>query len=350
MFGTKKRRILHWSAIINSIFILSACTSVNRPKEILQGYTQGTTYQVTLINTADPVTNRDLNALFARFDQVLSTYIDTSVISRINAAQDSISIIDTTGYFKRCYDRALEIYTLTGGAFDPSVYPLVEGWGFMNDLETPLEKDQVDSLMQYISFEQNRHHRIWFNGDTIIVKKFTAHFKLDFNAIAQGLAVDVVSDFLKSKGYQDYYIEIGGEVYVSGKNAENSDWRIGIDSPANENLDRNIDNIVSVSNKAVATSGNYRKFYEKDGIRYAHTLNPKTGFPVQHSLLSATVIADNCMDADAYATAFMVFGVDKTLQFLENNNLDLGVYLIYSNDKGEMEYASNQLFRDLEAE
>src|SRR5690606_15753016 len=145
-----------------------------------------------------------------------------------------------------------------------------------------------------------------FENNSIQLTKKHPNFKIDFNAVAQGLSVDVVDQFLKAKGYQNYYIEIGGELIVRGHNREGENWRIGIDSPEENLTKRELENVLVLSNKAVATSGNYRKFYEVDGVKYSHTLSPATGFPVRHSLLSATVVANDAGTADAYATAFMV--------------------------------------------
>ena len=166
--------------------------------------------------------------------------------------------------------------------------------------------------------------------------------KLDFNAIAQGYAVDVLAEFIREKGYSNFYIELGGEVYVSGLNRENQKWKIGIDTPVSSSKERSISEVLSISNEAIATSGNYRKFYEVKGKKYAHTIDPKTGLQVTHNLLSATVIAKDCATADGFATAFMVMGKEKTIAFLkQNRDLGLTVYLIY-NEKGSMKsYASD---------
>ena len=158
---------------------------------------------------------------------------------------------------------------------------------------------------------------------------------LDFNAIAQGYTVDVLADFFESNGIENYLIEWGGEIKARGKNHDEQWWKIGIDKPV-ENIDeREIEAVIELKNMALATSGSYRKFYEKDGIKYSHTIDPKTGYPVQHSLLSATVLANDCMTADAYATAFMVMGMEKARVFLKDNkDLDLDVYFIYSTEAG----------------
>jgi thiamine biosynthesis lipoprotein len=170
-----------------------------------------------------------------------------------------------------------------------------------------------------------------------VIKQHPA-LQLDFNAIAQGYSVDVLADFLEKKGIENYMIEIGGELRCKGKNSKGNYWNIGIDKPIENLQKREMQTIVPLKNKAMATSGNYRKFYEKDGVKYSHTIDPKTGWPVKHQLLSATVIADDAMTADAFATVFMVMGKDKAIEFLEiHKNLNLQVYLIFQNkDKLEV--------------
>lgn len=333
MFGAKKRRILSWSVTIS--ILLSSCSG--SPDQItINGEAQGTTYTVILAGEHSDVMKAEIDSLLHAFDESLSSYIPTSVLSRINQSTDSIVVLDN-GFFKPCYLLSRGVYDMSAGAFDPSVFPLVQGWGFMNNMETPLDKDSVASILKYVSFQKDLLHSIYFNGDTITFSKYDPRFKLDFNAIAQGYSVDVVAEYLNQHGVSNYYVEIGGEIVVKGKNGERKKWRIGIDSPI-ENADtRVIENIIHVTNKAIATSGNYRKFYVKDGVKYAHTLDPLTGYPVQHSLLSATVLADNCALADAYATTFMVYGVEKTMQFLEEHpELKLEVYLLYTKDNGEV--------------
>ena len=196
----------------------------------------------------------------------------------------------------------------------------------------------MDFLVQeFVSFEKGKFYDITFDANTIDLEKKATNFKIDFNAIAQGLSVDVVDEFLAEKGYTNYYIEIGGELIVRGHNREGENWRIGVDVPKEKLTTRELENVISLTEKAVATSGNYRKFYEVDGKKYAHTLNPKTGFPVQHSLLSATVVANDAATADAYATVFMVMGVDQTLEFIKKNpDLNLEVYLLYAGENGNI--------------
>ena len=214
------------------------------------------------------------------FDLSLSTYIDHSIISKLNASTGSFSILDSSHFFKECYEISQHIYKLTDGEFDPSVFPLVKGWGFMNNMESPLSQESVDSLLQFVSFSDSLYHTVSFSNDDVKLVKFHDSFKLDFNAVAQGQSVDVICDYLINKGYKNYYVEIGGELRTSGVNREGLAWRVGIDSPQELLTERVLDNILNLTNNAVATSGNYRKFYEINGVKYSHTLSPKTGYPV----------------------------------------------------------------------
>ncbi len=330
MFGIVKPKVQIWSVIISVCLSLFACsTPVDSAKEVhyFRGNTQGTTYEIIVSDVEANFTNAEIDSVLAQFDTSLSTYIPSSKISQLNASKTSINLVDETEFFRVCYLKSQEIYRITDGAFDPSVFPLVKGWGFMDNVESPLSQSEVDSLLADVGFDQ--HHTILFDGDLIKLAKTNSGFQLDFNAIAQGYSVDVLGDFLKKRGQTNYYIEIGGELLLRGKNANGTKWNIGIDIPREKSTTHSIENIISISNKAIATSGSYRKFYEKDGQRYAHFLDPKTGYPVQHTLLSASVIAPTCAEADAYATAFMVMGAEETLKFVQNNpELDLEVYLL----------------------
>lgn len=333
MFGTAKRKVRTWSVIISGSILVLGCTNtpaeqdVEKEQRVFQGNTQGTTYEIIIADSDVNFTGNEIDSILAAFDASLSTYIPTSKISQLNESGTHARVTDESGFFKTCYLKSREIHQLTNGAFDPSVFPLVKGWGFMDKIESPLSQNEVDSILAFIGMDQ--HHTIHFSGDEIEMTKSTSEFKLDFNAVAQGYSVDVLADFLRKRGQKNFYVEIGGELYLEGKNREGIDWRIGIDAPVDNSSSHDVENILSVSNRAVATSGSYRKFYEKDGKRYAHFLDPKTGFPVQHSLLSATVIASTCAEADAYATAFMVMGTEKTLQFIEAHpELKLAVYLL----------------------
>lgn len=349
MFGKKKHKVLIWRSIISSflIFFLISCTDGNNElpeKKSIKfwGETQGTTYSVIIVDSITSVTQDQLDSILYDFDMSLSTYVNESIISRFNNSEKGITISKSDPYFFRCYDAAMNVFQISNGAFDPSVFPLVEGWGFMKNLDHPLSKNEVKELLEVVSFKEGKNYNRIDKEDSIFLQKLDPRFKLDYNAIAQGLSVDVLMQYIVSKGHENIYVEIGGELKVKGKNPDGQDWRIGIDTPQPDeakNGVRTISEIIALSNKAIATSGNYRKYYEVDGKKYAHTLNPKSGFPVQHNLLSATVITDDCAKADALATAFMVLGVDESKKILSKMP-DVEVVFIYA-DKDELKTYSS---------
>lgn len=340
MFGNKKRMLLVYSAILSNIFFYS-CSNSN--KSItgfeLKGNAQGTTYTIIVAEETIDFTQEEIDKILLDFDNVLSTYNPTSNLTLLNATEIDYAFLDKNHYFKKCYELSRSAYKASNAHFDPSVFPLVKGWGFFKKMETPLSQKEIDSLLKFVSFEEQRLHSVRFKNDSVYFSKKDTRFMLDFNAIAQGYSVDVLADFIESKGCKNYYIELGGELRLSGKNREGENWRIGIDTPEDakpENDERAITGVLSVTDRSIATSGNYRNFYEKDGKKFAHTLNPKTGYPVEHNLLSATVIADNCGIADAFATVFMVVGLEESKKILANNSFNLDAVLIYQDQNGKM--------------
>ncbi len=348
MFGIMKHKALNWCVIFSSLLLVASCdsssTSEERPRFSIQGETQGTTYEIIVTDPEILVTKAQIDSVLAEFDRALSTYIPTSIISRLNDAEADIVLEDKSGFFKSCYQQSQKVFKETDGAFDPSVFPLVKGWGFMDNVEDPLSQSEVDSLQQFVGFDTL--HTVSFKGKSIALSKDVSGYKLDFNAIAQGYSVDVLDQFLKKRGQKNYYIEIGGELMLRGTNAQNEKWAIGIDAPKENSTTHSVENCVRLSNEAIATSGNYRKFYEKDGKKYAHCIDPKSGFPVQHSLLSVSVIAPTCAEADAYATAFMVFGTSKTLEFVKKHpELKLKVYLLESDKDGSIKRLMSENFK-----
>lgn len=361
MFGKEIHKMQNWFVIkqISLVSLLIFTVSCESPKsevrfqengevvhkhQLVSGYTQGTTYTVITGDDSLLVSTEELDGLLAQFDTSLSSYIKPSIVSRFNKANvGAHAFLDKNNFFQDCLEESMEIYSRTNGAFDPSVYPLVAGWGFLKDPRIEMDNNQVDSLRQLIGFQEGTDfsYTKGTNGQFTLVKK-RPNLKFDFNAIAQGLSVDVLAKYLEQKGHENYFVEIGGEVRVKGRNREGHFWRIGVDAPKESNDGReeirDITNVVNLRAGAVATSGNYRKFYEKEGVKYSHTIDPTTGYPVQHTLLSATVWSDKCSKADAYATAFMVMGTEETKRFLEeNHDLRLEVLLIFTNEKGRME-------------
>ena len=230
--------------------------------------------------------------------------------------------------FTEVFTLAEEISRETGGAFDITVAPLVNEWGFGFKTGVPPEKHVIDSLKQLIGYQ-----KVKLAGGRVV--KTDPRIMLDCSGIAKGYGSDVVANFLRSKGIDNFMVEIGGEIVTSGISPERVPWRIGVTKPVDDSLQQQqeLQTVLNVTDKAMATSGNYRNFYYKGGKKYAHTIDPKTGYPVQHNILSATVIADRCAVADAYATSFMVMGLDKAQKVLEKHP-ELMAYLIYADRQG----------------
>ena len=295
----------------------------NEPIKI-EGFAQGTTYHITYFDIQNRNLQPEIEKILADFDQSVSTYIPTSIISRINSNQKNV-IVDK--YFIACCNKAKEVWKNTKGAFDPTVYPLVNAWGFGPGKKQKIEKEKIDSMLQFVGFQL-----IKLKGNRIVKKD--SRVALDFNAFAQGYSVDVVAEFLNSKGIKAYIVEIGGEVYAKSRKPDGEYWTIGIEKPIDNKESGNpLKAIVKLENLAIATSGNYRRFTIEDGIKYAHHIDPKTGYPTKNNLLSASVFAKECISSDANATGILVMGLEKAKVFLQKRP-ELQAYLIYSDDKG----------------
>ncbi len=293
----------------------------------ISGTTMGTIgYSVKYFNEDGENFADEIDTLLKVWNLSLSTYISGSEISRFNRESDCFEF--ESEYFLPVLITSKEVYENSNGAFDPTVGPLVNAWGFGPDKSMVPDSSSVNSLLHLVGF-----NKIQFDENQVC--KESAGIKLDFSAIAKGYAVDVISDFLIAKGIKNHLVEIGGELICKGTKLDDKPWRTAIEDPTVEVYERKILAIVELKDRAVATSGNYRNYYVRDGVKYVHTINPETGYPISQKLLSASVFADNCMLADAYATAFMVMGVEKAKSLLEKNKT-LDAYLIYSGDNGEI--------------
>jgi len=272
--------------------------------------------------------NREIDSLLNYFEGILSTYRDTSLISKFNKqARDSFLVRNKL--FAEMLKKSFEINKQTNGAFDITVAQLVNAWGFGFDTLQSVDSSVIDSILKFTGM-----NKLKFTGDSLLIKT-DPRIMIDDNAIAKGQSVDFVANFFDSLGIKNYLVEIGGEIRVKGVNPNGKKWIIGIDKPidGSEEWDRQLEASISLTDKAIATSGNYRKFYIKNGKKYAHTIDPVTGYPVSHTLLSSSVIAKNCMTADALATAFMVMGTKKSIEFLKKHN-GYNAMLIY-NEEGK---------------
>lgn len=318
---------------IIALIILAYALIFHRPKATAElpythneGKAQGTYYSAVYQHPEGKDIQSEIEKFFAEFDASLSTYNPNSIISGINKNVDSVT---TDVYFETMYNSARKVSEKTNGAFDITVAPLVNAWGFGFGNKDHAEAPDIKPIMPLIGYEKIslENHRI---------VKQNPDMMLDASAIAQGLSADLIAELFEKHGCKNYMIDIGGEIVCKGKNPKGNNWQIGIDKPVDDpvNESAEIQTILSITNVGLTTSGNYRQFYFRDGKKFAHTIDPRTGKPVDHNMLSATVVAPDCMTADAYATAFMVLGVDSAMKVCNSIN-GLDCYLIYSDEKGE---------------
>lgn len=320
-----KKRLL-WQLPFLVILIVGSILIIRQqhttPYQHDEGLIFGTIYHITY--QSDENYQKEIEAELNKVDGSLSPFNKSSIISRINRNED----VKVNEMFQEVFQLAENISKETQGAFDITVAPLVNAWGFGFKKGITPDKEVIDSLRQLVGYQKVA----LVDGK---IKKQNPNIMLDCSAIAKGYGTDVVARFLKSKGIENFMVEIGGEVVTHGNSEKRVPWHIGVNKPTDDSLNTSteLQTILNVTDKAMATSGNYRNFYYKNGKKYAHTIDPKTGYPVQHNILSATVIADNCATADAYATSFMVLGLEGAQQILSKHP-DLLAYLIYSDDKG----------------
>lgn len=310
--------------IFLGFLFLAGCSST--VKQQATGYTQGTTYSVIYFNDGSKDYQYQIDSLLLDFDRVLSTYQETSYISKWNRGE--VKGIDQPAMFKEVVSTANQISARTDGAFDITVSPLMKFWFERDWNTTELDSTEVDSIMQFVGMD-----KIVESGDGF--SKNDSNVQMDVNAIAQGYSVDVVSRYLESEGVFNYLVEIGGEIKASGSKPNDEPWKVGIDKPTEGNTERELAMSVELVNRSLATSGNYRKFVEINGQKFGHTLDAKTGYPVKTDVLSATVLSNDCMTADAYATALMAMGFETSKELVQSID-DIDAILIYSDASGNV--------------
>ena len=309
------------------ICLVSCSIDESSKKSVLvtnKGNTQGTYYYIKYLSINGQSFQTDIDSILNEIDLSLSIYNNNSLISNINSGDS----VNTDFLFNTVFDVSKEINEKTNGAFDPSISPLVNYWGFYNYTgvkEILVDSTEINNILKNIGFG-----KIKIKNNLV---QLPANMSLDFNSIAQGYTVDLIGSYLRKVGVNDFLINVGGENLASGKNQEGDIWKIGIEKPTNK-INDDYKLILSLNNKAIATSGNYRKFHKINGKKYSHVIDPLTGYPAYNRLLSVSVIHDDCMIADAYATAFMVMGVKKTKDFIKKNK-ELQVFLIYSSKENE---------------
>ena len=320
------------------IFAFLFYSPFKKQKEYIhnEGKAQGTYYSATYLQPDGKDLQPEIEKLFKEFDLSLSTYNPNSIISKINKNNDSVV---TDVYFETMFEAAQKVSEHTNGAFDITVAPLVNAWGFGFGNHERSKAPDVEKLLPLVGYQKVKlvnHKLIKENPDIMI----------DASAIAQGYSADLIAQLFEKNNCENYMIDIGGEIVCKGVNPKGELWHIGIDKPVDdpENANGELQTIVNVSNVGLTTSGNYRQFYYKDGKKLAHTINPKTGLPVEHNLLSATVVASNCTLADAYATAFMVLGVDSAMKVCKTID-GMDCYLIYTDKDGQYQVTYTEGFK-----
>ncbi len=310
------------------ILFFNACQSPSKPALVENnGFAQGSTYQIKYLSSRHKDFGEGFTQIFADIDHSMSFYISESLISQINNGNSPVSV---DSMFMTVLNRSLEIAHETSGDFDPTVGPLARLWGFGYDaVRGDLSADSIQAVKAHTGYKA-----INIDGMKVSLPR---NYTLDFNAIAQGYTVDYIAEYLQKQDVQNYMIEVGGEVRTKGVNEKGKTWKIGVDKPT-EDIDSEdrFQFIVELNNSSLATSGSYRKFCvdEETGVRYSHTINPHTGYPAENRLLSASIIAPNAMDADAYATVCMVRGLEGCKEILSQHD-ELEGYLIFDTDGKE---------------
>ena len=361
------KKILTSAFLIASVTILMmGCSSdspkmtkdSNSPKEI-NGEAQGTTYKILYFGKAD-VSKEAVDSLLNVLDQSMSLWLESSMISRFNNTNEPVEI---DNHFLRNLMTSFIFYENSRHAFNPLVKPLVSYWGFGKNAEQRIEVDSSE-VARLLELTKMENLRVIFGEeelsiadlmlqtrvpDTLLIKKTMDGMQLDFNAIAQGYSADMLSRLMLEYKIENYLVEIGGEMIARGEKKDGGKWKVGIDKPEENAANRKLEATLELDYKAIATSGNYRKFYEVNGKKYHHTIDPVSGYPAKKEILSATVISTTCASADALATSFMVMGLEKSIKYLEANKNSVSAFLIHSNEKGDFEYYITEgLKKDLE--
>lgn len=315
-----------------SVLLFGGCGQ--KSYQSMEGSIYGTYYRILYLNDQD--LSNEIRQEMERVNTSLSMFNKNSVVSRLNRNETD----EVDSLFERLFVMARQINRNTSGAFDITVAPLVNAWGFGYKHDSLPSAEKIDSLMNLVGMEKLSI------VDGKLVKKVPG-IEIDASSIAKGLGVDLVAEYFDAKGIGNYMADIGGEIRVKGQSNKNRTWRIGIDKPEDDPAatERNLQMVVGLTEGALATSGNYRNFYVRDGKKYGHTINPATGYPVQRDILSSSVYAPTCMEADAYATAFMVLGLEESRKIVERTK-GLEVCFIYE-DQGVLKTWMTDRFKKI---
>ncbi|MDX1943253.1 MAG: FAD:protein FMN transferase [Saprospiraceae bacterium] len=315
-------------------FLVIACKNESKETQkayiSFEGKTMGTYYKITYDDSLGRNLQEEVERLLIEINDEVSTYIPTSTISQFNQSEMGIDV-NGKAHFLGNFLKAREVCAQSGGAFDPTVMPLVNYWGFGYTEKKPVtqvDSMKIDSLIAFVGMDK-------VSLDEGFLKKIKPSVQLDFSGIATGYAIDTLGGLLEAKGIKNYLVDIGGEQRARGVNAHGAIWNIGINVPKEGAPKNEIQATVELKDWTISTSGNYRNFYDANGVKYSHTINPKTGFPERNTLLSASVFSENCITADAWATAFMVMGIDKAYE-MATQLPEVEAYFIYGTPDGGM--------------
>ncbi len=331
-----KKILFYWPTVFALFF---SCNGRDIMKNQSVGEALGTTYNIIYLSDEDLDYGQEIDSVFNVVNQSLSTYIPNSDISKINRGDSSINV---DHMFKDVFKLSKKIYKATDGYFDPTVGTLVNAWGFGPEHQITMDSTRIDSLLHFVGFEKVS---LTSNGQ---IKKSVPNMYFDFNAVAKGYAIDRIAVMLDQKGIENYLVEVGGELVAKGINKiKDKPWVVGIDDPQ-FTATRELKLLINLKDKALASSGNYRKFRidEETGIKYVHTIDPKTGYTKNSNTLGVTVLANDCATADAYATAFMAMDLDKAFNVISQNR-ELEAYIIYLDERGETQEFLTAGFKEL---
>lgn len=303
------------------ILVALTVVSCSRQQKInYSGITQGSYFSITYYDDEGRTFEAEIDSIFREVDNSVSLWNENSIIHKVNYNEDVV----VNQIFKDNFEWAQKASEFSDGAFDATIGPLVSAWGFHYKKELEMTPSMVDSIKQLVGYQ-----KIKIIDDKVV--KDNPNMTLDFNAVAQGYTTDLIGNFLETKGIYNYLVDVGGEILARGNKPNGDLWTIGIEKPAeNYDSDRSVQIKLKLKDKGIVTSGNYRKYIEKDGVRYSHSIDPKTGYPVEQNLLSATLIADNASWADCLATICMIVGKEKASKLLENQGIE--AYFIYVED------------------
>ncbi len=306
---TKQMRVQYINTLsLVLVSLVLSCNSVNKKENYTYHHDQGEIFTTgyNIKYSYSHSLKEEIVAELHKFDMSLNPFKDSSIISKVNRNEQ----VKPDSFFLNVFLKSEEVSRNTGGKFDITVSPLINAWGFGFKNIDSVTPEIIDSLKSFVGYE-----KISIDSDGYILKS-DPRVQINASAIAKGYACDVIADLLESYGIDNYMVEIGGEITAKGVNEKGECWRIGVDKPIDDftGIQHDLQVILSLCNKSMATSGNYRNYYIKDGKKYAHTIDPQTGYPSQLDILGATVIADDCMTADAYATAFMAMGMERSIE------------------------------------